>query len=486
MSDPEKLPSRRPTRPVLVLLFAGASLLALVLADAYWLTPLVDVFVVLAVVCFAILVVLSYRLLRQARLGQAMYPVRGKMWIVMSPLLWVIAIAVWLVLAGYTVAQVMPEAAPLLVYALAFVMIVPVAWSRATQMVRRRRVLLILGNLEKAMQLNLPLPRMILAAAQSEKGKLRRRLLALHDRLDRGEPLDQALADGVPEIPPHIVRAIAAGQQMGCLPHVLRGLIRRHTQHAGPSFQAVGIYGIYPLIIVAVAWLAAIVVFPKYLRIFHDFRLELPPLPRFLMDLFSNQSALLAILFALVALLPLGRLLARAIPSFQRVSPFDGAVGDQIIWWMPVAGGLVHDRGMADLCDLVAVGVEMGHPLNQTLPEAAAAQASAVMRRRAEAWAEGVAQGQSIHQAARSARMPHLFVSMLATTRDSDGLVQVLGFLWRYYEFRFVRARAILQGAYVPVVVFLMGALVAILGLALFQPLAMLSEHLSHYISGGF
>ena len=75
---------------------------------------------------------------------------------------------------------------------------------------------------------------------------------------------------------------------------------------------------------------------------------------------------------------------------------------------------------------------------------------------------------------------------MLATTRDSDGLVQVLGFLWRYYEYRFVRARAILQSAYVPVIVFLMGALVAIVGLSLFQPMAMLNEHMAHFVTGGF
>ena len=65
MSDPEKLPPRRQTKAVLILLFAGASLLGLLLVDAYWLTPLVDVFMVLTVVCFAVLLVLSFRLLWQ-------------------------------------------------------------------------------------------------------------------------------------------------------------------------------------------------------------------------------------------------------------------------------------------------------------------------------------------------------------------------------------------------------------------------------------
>ena len=67
-----------------------------------------------------------------------------------------------------------------------------------------------------------------------------------------------------------------------------------------------------------------------------------------------------------------------------------------------------------------------------------------------------------MHQAARYARMPELFASMLATVRNNDSLLQVLGFLWRYYEYRVSRARAVLQALCVPVVVLTLGAIVAI------------------------
>jgi type II secretory pathway component PulF len=65
-------------------------------------------------------------------------------------------------------------------------------------------------------------------------------------------------------------------------------------------------------------------------------------------------------------------------------------------------------------------------------------------------------------------------------------LLQVLGFLWRHYEYRFVRTRALLQAAYVPIVVVVMGSLVAVLGASLLRPMAMLSQHLSISVSGGF
>ena len=60
-------------------------------------------------------------------------------------------------------------------------------------------------------------------AAQSETGLLRKRLLALHNHLDRGDSLDRALLYAVPEAPFSLIRAVAAGQQIGCLDHVLHG-----------------------------------------------------------------------------------------------------------------------------------------------------------------------------------------------------------------------------------------------------------------------
>ena len=386
---------------------------------------------------------------------------------------------------GFLVSLVEPAAGPMLVYALAFVVIVLVAVSTAGRIVRRRRMLLILSNLEKACQLNLPMPRMILAAANGETGMLRMRLMALHDRLDRGEPLDQALLHAVPEIPRHVVRAISAGQRMGCLPHVLSRLIRRRTGQTGPFAQTFGLYRTYPVIFFAVLLVILIEVIPKFQGIFHDFKMDLPQPTRFLVGALPEATASW-IFLALVALIPIGQAIQSMFPNFRKISPFGGAVADQIIWWFPVAGSYVRDRGMADLCDLTAVGVEMGHPLDQTLRDTAAAQPSAVMRDRTAAWAEAVAHGQPIHEAARQAHFPDLFVAMLATVRDSTGLLQVLEFLFRHYEYRVVRTRTLLQASYVPIVVFLMGTMVALLGVSLIKPLTLLSEHIAIHISGGF
>jgi type IV pilus assembly protein PilC len=473
------------TAAVLILLLLGAGALCELFIEGELLSEQAQYILVgISVFCFAGFVLLLIRYFWKAAPGQPESSFYGVVSIVVGLLFWSISIGLGILLIGFLVSLIDPAAAPLLVYALAFTTIILVAVSGAGQIVRRRRMLLILSNLEKASLLNLPMSRMILAAAQGESGVLHQRLMALHDRLDSGEELDQALLHAVPEIPYHIVRAIAAGERMGCLPHVLRGLIRRRSGQYGPLAQTFGLYRAYPVIFFGVLLAILIFVMPKFQSIYHDFQIDIPQPARFLVGL-SPDPTFWWFAVALAALVPLGTALQKLFPSFRKSSPFGGAVGDQIIWWMPVAGSYVRDRGMADLCDLTSVGVEMGHPLDQTLRDAASAQPSSIMRRRISAWADAVAHGQPIHQAARMAQFPDLFVAMLATVRDSTGLLQVLGFLWRYYEYRFDRTRTILQAAYVPAIVLVMGSLVALLGVSLLKPMALLSLHIANHISGG-
>ena len=241
-------------RTMALLLAAVASLIGLVIASSVQSPALSGIFTVLSIVFFAGFVLLSIRLFRAAPPGQAMYSVGRAMWMVTSLTFWSVAVGLGILAIGYG-AAVRAGAGPILVYALAFVVIVLAGVSGAMQIVRRRRTLLILSNLEKATQLNLPLQRMILAAAQSEKGVLQARLMALHEHLDRGEPLHQALVNAVPDMPYNVVRVIAAGERMGCLPHVLGGLIRSRTSRYGPFVQTAGPYRCYLAVFIAVAWL---------------------------------------------------------------------------------------------------------------------------------------------------------------------------------------------------------------------------------------
>lgn len=465
---------------------ADAALVGLIISSTVYGSALWSwIFAATACLLFAIVIGILVQLARQGRSEEVVRSLGRAAWLMCSSIFWAVAAGLVILAAGYGLTIAMPEMAPLLLYGLAFTTILVMSWSGARSAIRRRRMLLILNRLDTAVRLGLPLPRTMLDAAQSETGVMRLRLMALYDHLDRGEPLDRALLLAVPEVPYSVVRMIAAGQEMGCLGHVLETIIRRKSQVSQASNRNASFYWAYPVLMFAVISLIMIVVVPKYLSMFRDFHIELPPVTRALLSATQDYDLMWPIVLVLT-LIPLGQALARLFPSFRRISPFGGMVTDHLAWWTPVLGGYVSDRGMAELCDLVAAGVRMGHPFDEALAEAASAQPNAVMRYRTAAWAEAVSEGRTMHEAARYARMPELFASMLATVRNNDSLLDVLGFLWRYYEYRVNRARAVLQAMYLPVIVIVFGAIVAVVGSALMQPLAMLSEHLSYQISGGF
>jgi type IV pilus assembly protein PilC len=479
-----RLSPSAPARFIALLLAADAALIGLIISFVYATVFWQAAFTVLVVVLFGILAAVLFRLARQGRGKEIAFSLGRAAWMTASAIFWAVAAGLIIVALGYGVALAAPATGPILLYALAFLSIVLTAWSSAKAAVRRRRMLLILNRVDTAIRLGLPLPRTMLDAAQGETGIMRKRLLALHNHLDRGEPLDQALIYAVPEVPYSQIRAIAAGQQLGCLEHVLEAILRRRTDETNNARPTAGLYWAYPVVLFAVISLILILVVPKYEGIFHDFHMQLPPVTHGLLH-FSEESYVLWPLILVLVLIPMGQAIAKLFPSFRSVSPFGGIVMDQVMWWTPFIGGFVSDRGMADLCDLVGAAVGVGRPLDESLREAAAAQPNAVMRYRTAALAWAVSEGQSMQEAARYARMPELFASMLATVRNNESMLQVLRFLWRYYEYRVSRTRAVIQALYVPAVVIGLGAIVAVIGVSLMQPMAMLSEHIAAQISGG-
>jgi len=484
---PDDLGKLRPSAaawPVAFAMLTDLGLIGVIVSEIFLFQPAAVLCGLAAIVFAAAFMLFTYRLIRQAPGREGLYLIGRAAWLVGSTMFWAVAAGLTMLAIGFAAAMVMPGSLPVFVYAMAFLSLLLGTWAIAQRTVRRRRMLLILGNLEKSVRLDLPLPRMILAAAESEKGVMRRRLFSLADELDHGESIDQALIRAVPEVPLNVARTVATGLRLGCLQHVLEETIRRRYDDDDYRPRA-GFYWVYPVIIFIVIAILMIAVMPKYQGIYRDFRLELPPVTSRLIELSTNATSVGAMLL-LIALIPVGQAISSLFPSFREAAPFDGIFWDQLVWWTPVAGGYVRDRGMAELCDILSAGVRAGHPITDALTEAAEVQPNYVLRYRASAWSDAVARGQSLCDGARYARMPPLFIAMMATVRGSDSLLEVLGFLRRHYEYRFSRARAVIASALVPVVVVVLGSAVALVGVSMMQPIARLCDFLSAHYQGGF
>src|SRR4051812_16695211 len=115
----------------------------------------------------------------------------GAIKLILEVLFWSIAAGAVMFGAGVVMGVVF---APVVGYiaAIAIIGLLPIAVKLAT-VIRRRRAAMALQYLEQAVRLNLPLPRMIRAAQQSESGALALRLAQLRQLVEEGYPLSAAL-----------------------------------------------------------------------------------------------------------------------------------------------------------------------------------------------------------------------------------------------------------------------------------------------------
>ena len=137
------------------------------------------------------------------------------------------------IMIGVPVAFLFSVGGPVLVYPCLVLIIVLIPTLAITaKSVRRRRAAAVLGYLQQAFRLNLPLDRFLNAAARSESKPLSRRLHRLQMALDSGATLANGLSMAVPELPERQVAMIEHAEQIGKVPEVLDRLIAEQLDTA--------------------------------------------------------------------------------------------------------------------------------------------------------------------------------------------------------------------------------------------------------------
>ena len=374
-----------------------------------------------------------------------------------------------------------------------FLWIAPVAvlfillvWAGAMRRVRRRRARTVLGYLENAVRLNLPLLPMLDAARQSESPPVARQLARLADLLGAGASLETALEYSVPQLPARQRLLIAAAERSGIVAKTLRRIVHADDDHPGAAGAALvdptttTFYRIYPVIMLlagsGVIAMLAVFVMPKFEQIFKDFGVRMPGLTIVVMQMTATVAIPVLAVTGLFLLILLARAMSDIFlpPRFQ-FDPARPLVGP-LAWWLPVSHGIVRDRGLADVTQLLADLLGAGMSLDAALGQAAQLRVNPVLKRRLLRWRNGITQGQSIDQAARAARLPRLLVGMLASGSGRTDLPAVFRFLARYYQTRFSRTQILLEGAAIPAVVFLLAAIVTAISLSMFLPIVNLMD----------
>ncbi|HZZ43172.1 MAG TPA: type II secretion system F family protein [Tepidisphaeraceae bacterium] len=343
---------------------------------------------------------------------------------------------------------------------------------------RRRRALSALVYLEQAVRLNLPLTPLLASARLSERPGVARRLLHLEELLLAGSSVADAVDASLPELPPRTRRNIRSAERLGRLPTSLSRASRHDP--STPQFHdpTIVFYRSYPLLLIAtisvVLVMLSIFVMPRFQDIFRDFGIPLPAITVTLMSFTNVLGPIVAALSLLLIFILAGRALWDVfVPRRPRIAT--RWFIDPLEWTFARRSAL--DRGLADICNLLADAAEAGLPLTTALAESEHLDLNHFLRRRIEHWRRLLDTGSSLPDSARAAHLPPILVGLLDTT-PAD-LAAVLRFLSRYHAGRFSRTQALLRAAVVPAIAFTMGILVAIVALGLFVPLISLINAVS-------
>lgn len=350
-------------------------------------------------------------------------------------------------------------------------------WLIMTFLMNRLRVGQMLTYVEQAVRLNMPLPAVFRAIGEGEAGWMRRRIQYATVALEQGEPVAVAL-ELLGGFPGRVVGLVAAAERVGRLPQVMHRLVeqRRARQRRNAGGIAVPFYRAYPLflgfVIVNVSFMLMVFVFPKFESIFHDFKIQTPWITQTTFAVTETIGPWGALL---VAFLLLGGMIQTLWARWAGggFGLYEGA-GAWILNRLPCIGSVRTYAALGESLQFCADAIDAGRPIEDSLSEAAPIAANPIVRKKLWRWSDELRRGQSLTQSARTARMPGIVIGMLSTAVQTADVAEVFRFLGRYYASRFSRAMALLQGAFVPIVVFVMGSIVAWLALSIFLPLMQL------------
>ena len=294
--------------------------------------------------------------------------------------------------------------------------------------------------------------------------------------MQRGLPLDQAVAAHEGGLPVLYSRIIRAGVESGQLSATLMNL-SQHLRLLAQSRRVVFDSLSYPFIVLftAVTIFSCIVrwVIPQFESIFMDFDTRLPALTMMLFRFANAYPAILAVGLIVCVVLVVGWGAMRLGPSGRRVR-------ERLILMVPVVGQLIRASLLARFLQSIALSVNSGIPLPEAIRLAAGATGSPALSGDANRIAERIEEGDPVTKACQStALVPALFgyVTDISSDRNnlSDAMIQLAG----AYKIRAAHQVGLLREWLVPLAFLGLAFSVGACVLALFLPLVSLLESIS-------
>jgi type II secretory pathway component PulF len=305
-------------------------------------------------------------------------------------------------------------------------------------------------------------------------GGLAQTVRSVAEELERGTPIGDAFTKHEKQFPPLYGVLVSAGVQTGNLPGVLLNL-GRHLEVVARLRAALWRAAAYPITVFGALLLVLIflghTVLPQFQQLYSHWFAELPGLTRFLLAA-SRWTPLLIILFVVVFIgTPLLWMLLRALR-------WDRAAADLALP-LPLVGPVLKRELIARWCDALRLGVQAGLDLPRTVQLAADIIGSPALARDTRVILKQLSNGQPLDQiTARLSVLPTSVLAVLQMAIDRSDVTSALDTLATMYQQQAELRIAAAQNVLTPLLVLIVGGIIALVVLGLFLPVV----NLFHYI----
>ena len=308
---------------------------------------------------------------------------------------------------------------------------------------------------------------------QSEQAHVRAIVAKVHSGVLEGRRLADALGAEPKSFPPLYRAMVSAGESSGSLPTImerLSDLMERQAVIRSKVLTAIA----YPSVLAAfaVCVVAALMIFvvPKVVEQFDTVGQQLPLLTRMVMGVSAFLAGYWWLLLVLVGLAGFGFWRALKVESFRYRF-------DAMLLRLPLLGRLIRDLHAARMARTLSTMVASRLPLMEGLSLTTQTVHNRVLRQASEEIVEAIRGGGSLSAALRRAGVfPPLLVYLAASGESAGRLDTMLERAADYLEREFDSFTSTALALLEPVIIILMGGMVAVIILSILLPILQLQS----------
>ena len=309
-------------------------------------------------------------------------------------------------------------------------------------------------------------------ARQCKRPALAEVLSEVHESVMSGSPLSNALREHPEVFEATFVATVAAGEASGKMSEVLKQLadVQRGEIRSRRTLRALMTYPIL-LFAVSASVLLALVMFvlPRFSQIFEEYELVLPFVTEALLMVASELRSRWWLWIPLAGSLLAGLLVWRRTKGGRRTL-------DSLWLKMTVISGVYRSQLIGRVCRMFGMMLESGVPLLEVLRLTKVAMQNVHYHELVEEMEDAVLNGRSLGSILETTDIvPESAREMLMTAENTGNLGEVTYLLGAYYEEDTEARMRQVVGLLEPLITIGMGALVAIVVLAVMLPVFDLS-----------